>query len=602
MNPNKLLLALLLSVSATVVPVNGANSSHIRTPLVNTGVIPDARGVVLAELKLRESEMIVSASKLTPGASVDVVIGGVVEATVTVRTDGKLSVKFKAPRPGRSEPLDFDPRGQTLSLAIGGVSVLEAPIAATGEPQGTLAAERANLTPSDGVAGRARAEYRVSRNGKRIFRVDVVRGGAGPFELFVAGVKRGDLTVRGVTAKIKFGVGSDDPGVLPLDFDPRGEVLDVISGGQVLFSGKLEALARGVNLSTPRLTASAITATALAGSGHASAKLRLDERARKHFSVEVEDVPVGAYDLFVDGVKVGTINVATVTGGTEGEIEFTSGDDDPDELPLTFDPLGKTLSIRQGADVFFESLFEGSLDDGAGRPAPEPASDSEEVLTSTGLDANAKATARYRVDADGRHKFDVEIEDVPAGNYTLTIAGTVRGTIRAIVTASGVEGEIEFDSKVEPGHRVLNFDPRGQLIEISNDAGVYFSHLLGSGSSTLPGGGSTSVPFETEVPLFNAGVDADGTARAELNQFADGTQNLQVRVEDVAAGSYDLSVGGTARGTIVVAIDGDGTRGDLEFETVPTSGHLLLDFTVAGAEIVVSQGGVTYFSRTFPNP
>ncbi|MEQ1861754.1 MAG: hypothetical protein ABMA13_17695 [Chthoniobacteraceae bacterium] len=602
MNSTKHFLRLLAFGLLAIVPLQAGNSSNIRTPLTNTGVLPDARGAVIGQLKLRASELHVSATKLTPGSSVDVVVGGVVEATATVRANGRLSVKFKAPNAGRAQPLDFDPRGRTLSLAIGGQSVLEAIISATGEPQGTLVAERANLTPGAGVAGKARAEYRVSRNDKRVFRVDLERAGAGPFELFVGGVKRGDLTVRGVTARIKFAIGSDDPGVLQLDFDPRGEVIDVISNAQVVFSGKLEALARGVNVSTPRFTGTAITATALAGSGHANAKLRLDTRARKHFSVEVEDMPVGAYDLFVDGVNVGTITVATVTGGTEGEIEFNGGDDDPNELPLTFDPLGKTLSIRQGADVFFESVFEGSLGTGAGTPRPEPASDLEELLTSTGLDADAKAAARYRVDDRGRHKFDVEIEKVAAGNYTLTVAGVVRGTIKAVATASGVEGELEFDSKVEPGHRPLNFDPRGQFIEISDAAGVYFSHLLGSGSAAGGGGGNAATPFETEVPLFNAGVDPDARAKAELKQFLDGQQNFEVRIEDVAVGAYDLSVGGTVRGTINVVADASRTRGQLEFETTPGSGHLLLDFAVAGQEIVISQGGTTYFSRNFPNP
>lgn len=592
----------LVAAMAVATTLRAANSAEIKVPLTNPGVLPDAKGIALAELKLKESEMIVSATKLTPGASVDVLIDGVVEATSVVRTNGRLSVKFKAPNPGKAQPLDFDPRGKTLSLSIGGQSVLEAVVSSTGEPQGSLVAERVNLTPSTGVAGKARAEYRVTKNDKRLFRVDLERAGAGPFELFVGGVKRGDLTVRGVTARIKFAVGSDDPGALPLDFDPRGEVIDVISNGAVLFSGKLEALARGVNVSTPRLTSAVITATALAGSGHASAKLRLDERARKHFSVEVEDVPAGAYDLFVDGTNVGAITVAAVSGETKGEIEFTNGDDDSSELPLTFDPLGKTLSIRQGADVFFESLFEGSLDDGAGAPAPEPQSDFEESLTSSGLDSDARAKARYRVDDQGRHKFTVEIEKVAAGSYTLSIAGVVRGTIKAVATASGVEGEIEFDSKVEPGHRVLNFDPRGQLIEISDAAGIYFSHLFGSGSSTGSGGGgtNTAVPFDSEVPLLSAGIDADGTAKAELKQFADGSRNFQVRVEDVAVGSYDLMVGGTSRGTITVVVDGGGTRGQLEFETVPSSGHSLLDFEVLGQEIVVSHGGVTYFSRTFP--
>jgi hypothetical protein len=62
-------------------------------------------------------------------------------------------------------------------------------------------------------------------------------------------------------------------------------------------------------------------------------------------------------------------------------------------------------------------------------------------------------------------------------------AGTVRGSIS--VTSVGLASEIEFTSNVEPGKRRLNFDPRGQLLEITSPEGTFFSHLLGSASTGL---------------------------------------------------------------------------------------------------------------------
>ena len=58
-------------------------------------------------------------------------------------------------------------------------------------------------------------------------------------EIEVDGVVEAAFTKVGVLSKIKFAIGSDDPGALPLDFDPRGQVLDVVRAGQVVFSSEL---------------------------------------------------------------------------------------------------------------------------------------------------------------------------------------------------------------------------------------------------------------------------------------------------------------------------------------------------------------------------
>jgi hypothetical protein len=76
--------------------------------------------------------------------------------------------------------------------------------------------------------------------------------------------------------------------------------------------------------------------------------------------------------------------VTSGVDGTKGEVEFTSGDDDPEELPLTFDPVGKLLTVQQGQVKFFEGVFDpaSGLDDGSGTSAPEPPSELEEFLAS----------------------------------------------------------------------------------------------------------------------------------------------------------------------------------------------------------------------------
>jgi len=597
----KIYLHLIASLIA--VPVLAANSSFIRSPLAQTGVDADASGRVLSSLSARKSQLLVQVAKLAPNTAHEIEVGGVVEAEFTTNSKGSATVRFRAAKPGKNDALDFDPRGKLLRVLAGGASVLEATLSADGEPTGAEVLERVNLPlgAAPGATGKAKAEYRLDKKGRRTFKVELERAGAGPFELFVGGVKRGDFSQVGTVAKIKFAVGSDDANALPLDLDPRGQVIDVVSGGAVVFSSELAAQALGVNIASPRLSSSAIPSTGADPDGHAEAKLRIDERARKHFSVEIEDVPAGTYDLLVNGADVGDIVVVALAGGTEGEIEFASGDDDSDEIPLTFDPAGKVLSVQQGATVFFTGSFTPATGDGSGRPAPEPPSDLRETLAGTGLDGDTKADARYRVDADGRHKFSVEVEDVAVGDYRLIVAGTVRGTIRVASIAGVIEGEIEFDSKVEPGHRPLNFDPRGQLIEIVSPEGTFFSHILGSGSAANPGGGAV-VPFDVTVPLLSSGADANASAKAELKRDESGELSFEVEVEDVNIGAYDLTVAGTVRGTLNVIADGNGTRGQLEFETTPKAGQLPLNFAAAGQAVVISQNGTIFFSRTLPNP
>jgi hypothetical protein len=240
------------------------------------------------------------------------------------------------------------------------------------------------------------------------------------------------------------------------------------------------------------------------------------------------------------------------------------------------------------------------------------------------------------VDDQGRHKFAVEIEKVPAGAYQLVVAGTVRGTIMArIRIASGqVEGEIEFATRTRSttresesgggkqgggaddpagddhgsggggaddaidGHELpLNFDPRGQTIEIRSAAGTFFSHLFGNGSA-----GDVTTPaatFEREVALISTGTVA-GHARANLRQREDGSLRFEVELEDAPVGVYTVLVDGAPEATFnVVAID-RGTRGQIEFESTPDTGEELLDFAVAGKEVVLAQGGVVLFNRVFP--
>jgi hypothetical protein len=113
----------------------------------------------------------------------------------------------------------------------------------------------------------------------------------------------------------------------------------------------------------------------------------------------------------------------------------------------------------------------------------------EVQLQNTGVAPAADGKAGLRIRKKNRMSFNVEAEDLAPANYDVVVAGVLRGTLDVRTLPDGrVEGEIEFDTKREPGHVPLTFDPRGQLVTVERSGTVYLQVVFpGSASS---GGGS----------------------------------------------------------------------------------------------------------------
>ena len=106
--------------------------------------------------------------------------------------------------------------------------------------------------------------------------------------------------------------------------------------------------------------------------------------------------------------------------------------------------------------------------------------DIEVALNNPGVYAEASGDAKLEPRED-RTDFSVEIEDVPVGNYDLRIGGNIVGTIEVATMPDGsVEGELEFRNPVEPGKQRLDFDPRGQQIDVLEGTTVILEQLFPS--------------------------------------------------------------------------------------------------------------------------
>ncbi|MCB1581767.1 MAG: hypothetical protein KDI92_01805 [Xanthomonadales bacterium] len=243
------------------------------------------------------------------------------------------------------------------------------------------------------------------------------------------------------------------------------------------------------------------------------AKVKLEQRAdRVNFDVEIEDVPVGFYDLNIGDETQGIIEVTQTPAGVEGEIEFRNPVETGKEL-LDFNPLGKLITITQGPDTLFTLDFSsepgnggnnGSDDDcddnsssnddcdddnggqgsddecddhsndddcddnGSGGTAPPQLVDIDVDFNNTGADSDASGSVRYETRSD-RRDFKIEVEDLNAGTYQLFVGGQSITSFNV----SGAETELEFRDPVEPGKMPLTFDPLNKLVEIKQGNTVY---------------------------------------------------------------------------------------------------------------------------------
>lgn len=372
----------------------------------------------------------------------------------------------------------------------------------------------------------------------------------------------------------------------------------------------------------------------------ARAKARFEERAtRTEFSVELEDLPIGAYELLVDGSPRATIRVATTARGTEGEVEFRSPVE-PGKQLLDFDPRGAAIEIREASTALFQGLFDGNgAGGGAGSggggggsgggtapPAPggvERGSGFYELVLEPAGNDGPELHAKLEQRSD-RVDFSVELEDVPTGAYTLRSDGVVRGTIEVVTVQGGTEGELEFRDPVETGKLLLDFDPRGKSLSVQRAGGSTISGTFplqptgasddddggdddspgngggssgGGGGGSGGGGGGTTPPSggTASVTLVSTGVDADAHGSASYEATSN-EREFEVEVEDLPDGTYQLFVGGTQRATINVVDE----EGEVKFNDPARSGRLLLDFDPRGALIEVSRNGTVYVRGTLP--
>ncbi|MBP7417826.1 MAG: hypothetical protein KA911_04465, partial [Xanthomonadales bacterium] len=111
------------------------------------------------------------------------------------------------------------------------------------------------------------------------------------------------------------------------------------------------------------------------------------------------------------------------------------------------------------------------------------------------------------------------------------------------------------------------------------------------------GGGSDDPPALIVIShaLSSTGADADAHGNA-VYEISSNEREFEVEFEDLADGSYTVSVGGSARASVVT----DRGRGRVKFRSPARVDSLPLDFDPRGMLIEISSGGTVYLRGTFP--
>ncbi len=200
------------------------------------------------------------------------------------------------------------------------------------------------------------------------------------------------------------------------------------------------------------------------------------ERAdRSDFHVSAEGLADADYEIQVCEVPVGTL---TVSGG-EGQTQFRSPEAPGKEL-LSFDPRsclielldGDGAVLTSGADVL-SGKDHGNNGNGNGNGKMEVAVD----LDNLGVFPEAEGAASY-LEKNNSTEFEVEIKGVPAGTYPLWVDSVLRGEIIVPTDSDDdddtLKGKLRFSDPQKSERELLDFDPRGMLIEIYDGGTIIF--------------------------------------------------------------------------------------------------------------------------------
>jgi len=212
------------------------------------------------------------------------------------------------------------------------------------------------------------------------------------------------------------------------------------------------------------------------GEEHGDAVYR-ERGARRQLDVELEDAEPGStHTIVVDGIDIGALTIGALC---KGEVEFDT-EIEPGHVPW---PTQFQMDLAEGAIITVGST--------SGTLAPTAAGDDDEDdgdddgLDDTGddgirMNAELLSAGVEHGDADYREvgtrlRLKVELEDATPGSVHMILVDGL--AIGELTIGSLGEGEVEFDTRIEPGHVEWPADfpdglDTGAIIDVGPAAGA----------------------------------------------------------------------------------------------------------------------------------
>lgn len=202
-------------------------------------------------------------------------------------------------------------------------------------------------------------------------------------------------------------------------------------------------------------------------------------------------------------------------------------------------------------------------------------------LQSTGADADAAGTLRYKGKSNG-HRFDVKVKNVdPSSEVVLRVNGIDR---LSLPSSKSGKAKFSFKSPARGRSVPLSFDPRGEQVEVVLAGQTVLQVIL------APGSNDGKVSERAGLSSTGAIPGASGEVRLVEKR---GVTDFDVEIEDLPDGTYRLCVDGIDRGEIVVS----GGEGKIEFsDGGDDPDELPLDFDAYAALVEVKQGETVVLS------
>jgi hypothetical protein len=288
------------------------------------------------------------------------------------------------------------------------------------------------------------------------------------------------------------------------------------------------------------------------------------------------------YLVLADGIEQQRF-VAQANGHANVKFDLLVPDAASPMIP--FDPRGRYVTVNDGAaDVL------GAWYSTAGEPDRTKVKEWTD-LAPEAIAAGGHADARYDRRPNGKASFRVHMQHAPAGVYDLLVADVSRGSLE--VNGSG-GGRIDFTTMGKGKNGiVLDFDPRGLLVELEQGGVLYFSGIM---LAQIDGLNVCAASEETVSLDPAAGEGGSGSATLAVEEDCD----LQLRVEmtGLAAEEHELRVDGA----LVTSFTADGSDSLMLDSHPDAAGESQLPLDPSGGllEVVRVSDSKAVLSATLP--